>query len=594
MGVGARYRERERRFRKRLLPGARGAGELSRRWVFFYTKIRQDDSLAVFEDVARRAAAKFYNGIVLGTNTAFHAAINEDVRSKLKEIRKIARAHGLDVVPTAFGVGGPWDIMYYKDELVHYGAGYLVDGALFEVVDPGDRAIHVPHVDFAYGFDDTEYGQSFYTIDTGDSVVYSIGLGEVGTSSFPDLEVGKTAPPSLRVENPQGLAYFRVFCNNLIPRRQYKLSFWIKTEGIDSTELGVGAAIWSDPYRWYGFCKEEYTIEPTSDWQKIEFGFNSMSFDSVIIVAAVNDVTTGKVWFDDVEFKEIGLVNVLRRPGTPVMVCDADDGTLYVEGVDYGYIEDPNINKAYMPNHDGPPIEILAGGRIAEKFERTGGTRLRVSYYHGTAGGLRYPSPCLSEPRVYQTYMEQYEILCSVLPHKAVLMGIDEVRSGLGCAACRRIGTPAQVMSNCANQLAAIVRKVNPGAEVLTWADMYTPYHNAVERYYGIDGSLVGSWERVSRDITMVVWGGTPYYRSYKRPGCLGDSLKFFSDLGFRTMVAAYYDVSDPEQLTQRTRDWIEFALATPHCDGMMYTTWTPRYDDLELFADIMLSYDGI
>jgi hypothetical protein len=69
------------------------------------------------------------------------------------------------------------------------------------------------------------------------------------------------------------------------------------------------------------------------------------------------------------------LLNVLRRPGTPVTVLNAKTGASREEGRDFGRIVDERLNFRF--DHEPPKIKILPSSRIQD------GDRLKVSYYHG-------------------------------------------------------------------------------------------------------------------------------------------------------------------------------------------------------------------
>jgi len=447
MGVGANYIERERDYEKTLSPSGPTGGRLARRWVYFYENIDNDSTVTIFEDVARRAAAKLYNGIILGGgSTAFRVSTGENARDNIVEIYRIARAHGLDLIPSAFQLGSAYDIAYYSSDLIHYVEGALVRGTTFRVTETSDGglvAVHVPEIDYLYKFDQTYmYGDTELFSTEGYDAITSVSGTKMGTMSFPDHSVGRTDSSSLRIENLHlnNPAALHVYLKTT-PRRSYKFSVWVKTEGLNSSDLRMYVEEGSGPYMWRTFVHNDVSIPKTGDWQKVEFGFNSMDMDRVIIVVGIYGATTGKIWFDDMEIEEVGLLNVLRRPGTPVTVRDKDDATLYVEGTDYGYISDPYITMSsyrYLYNHDEPTIEILDGGRIAQKFEQTGDVELSVDFYHGLKADSYYP--CLSEPRVYAAYAEQYEILCAALPHDKLLIGIDEIRVAANCMWLVRIG----------------------------------------------------------------------------------------------------------------------------------------------------------
>ena len=61
-------------------------------------------------------------------------------------------------------------------------------------------------------------------------------------------------------------------------------------------------------------------------------------------------------------------------------------------------------------------------------------------------------------------------------------------------------------------------------------------------------------------------------------------SLKFFSEQGFKTFGAAYYDADD---LTN-PKDWLKSLKATPNAEGIMYTTWEKKYGLLAGFGDLV------
>ena len=54
---------------------------------------------------------------------------------------------------------------------------------------------------------------------------------------------------------------------------------------------------------------------------------------------------------------------------------------------------------------------------------------------------------------------------------------------------------------------------------------MFDPHHNAVDKYYLVNGSLKGSWEGLARDVIIANWNGDK----------AAESLKFFADRGHRS-----------------------------------------------------------
>ena len=152
------------------------------------------------------------------------------------------------------------------------------------------------------------------------------------------------------------------------PNRQYRVSVWVKSDqlapaGVFRVQVlatdGRALAPW-DP-----------KLPATTDWRKLTLGFNSAGYDKVRIYAGVWGGESGRFWVDDFSVEEVGLVNVLRRPGTPIAVRGEADGTTYDEGVDFAAIADRQLNFRF--DHDGPAIRLLPGSRIQD------GERLRVT-----------------------------------------------------------------------------------------------------------------------------------------------------------------------------------------------------------------------
>jgi len=146
-------------------------------------------------------------------------------------------------------------------------------------------------------------------------------------------------------------------------------------------------------------------------------------------------------------------------------------------------------------------------------------------------------------------------------------MQYDEIRSMNWDESCRRRHlTPGRILAEHVRRAARLLE----GSTVYVWNDMFDPYHNAVSRYYLVNGDLAGSWEGLGRDIVIVNWNA-PRKNA---------SLRFFARRGHRQIIAGYFD-GKPEAI----REWLLAASGVPGVIGVMYTTWRPRWDDLEAFA---------
>jgi hypothetical protein len=295
--------------------------------------------------------------------------------------------------------------------------------------------------------------------------------------------------------------------------------------------------------------------------------FNSWYADRIELNLGVFEGVKGKVWVDDVVVEEVGLMNVVRRKGTPLTVRDEATGTVFEEGRDFAEVTDPNLD--FQWTHEMPAIRLLPSTRIRN------GARLRVSYYHGTTIYNDQVSACPSEAQTYGIWKQQIPLIEKYLAPKRYFLGIDEVRMFNRCEACRsRKMAAAEILGQVTKWLYDEVRSVNPKAEIFVWSDMFDPNHNSVRQYYLVDGSLENTWQSLPKDMGMILW-----YFDKRR-----ESLDFFSSRGFRTVAGSYYDgddLKDPE-------GWLEAMDSTPNAAGIMYTTWSNKYKLLAAFGDLV------
>jgi hypothetical protein len=348
------------------------------------------------------------------------------------------------------------------------------------------------------------------------------------------------------------------------PYRSYRVTAWVRTEGlqpVSAFRLQVLDTASRSLAPWTP------NVPSTGDWRKLTFGFNSGDRDKIRLYAGTWSARAGRFWVDDWQIEEVGLVNVLRRDGTPVSVEGEDSGITYEEGVDYARIADPQLNHRF--DHEGPAIRLVPGTRI------TDGERLRVSWYHSMTINDGQVTACMSEPEMYDIAARNVALLHELLAPRKYLLSIDEIRLGGSCEACRRRGlNMAEILGHFITRGVDLIREVNPEAEVYAWSDMLDPNHNAHANYYLVDGDYTGSWEHVPRDLSVVTW----YYAMRRR------SLAHFSGLGFRTLAGAYYDADNLDNVL----GWLEALQTTEGATGIMYTTWEDKYGLLGDFGDLV------
>jgi hypothetical protein len=346
------------------------------------------------------------------------------------------------------------------------------------------------------------------------------------------------------------------------PYRCYRLNVWVKAEGLKPEGCFQVAAL----AKTRQLAPRRFNLPSTCDWRKLTLLLNSLENDHVRLYVGVWGGQDGKLWLDDWTVEEVGPFNVLRRPGTPVTVRSEDGRMTYAEGQDYEPLTDPRFQFSRV-DRPAPALCLTAGSRIRD------GQRLQVSWYHAMVIKDGQITVCMGEPKLYEIYDGEARLLAEHLRPRRVLLNMDEVRMGGTCQACcgQHMG---KLLGDCITKQVQILRRHLPGVEVAIWSDMLDPNHNAHGDYYLVKGSFAESWKHVPRDLVIAVWGGKPQEKS----------LRFFSEQGFQTLVACYYDADDLKDV----QGWIQVARDRPGVRGFMYTPWRQKYQLLPAFGDLL------
>jgi len=509
---------------------------MQKRWLFVWRNM--SDPKEVDRMIARfpRAQAAGYNGV------AFSYRIPEN---KAPELREAAKKHGLDLI--AIVMGNPRDRNYYEGMLSKDTRFTARAGAL----------VHEPENPRLVNAD-------FETV-TGNRFTGWPMQDDDGVTSFADHDVAHGGKTSLRMESI-GKNQYR-HCRlaqplKLQPHRQYRISFWLKTENMAPADPEV-KVLTMDTGRAVSF--QTIRAERTQDWKQYDLVFNSGEQSAARLYLGSWGGRDGKVWWDDLSVEEIGLVNVLRRPGCPVTIR-GENGTAYEEGRDFQKVVDPQL-QPYRAYHTPPVMKLTPNSRIAE------GERLRVSYYHPVIVYEDRLTGCISEPKIFDDWRSEIKQADELLHPAAFMMSHDEMRVMNQCALCQSKGmTPGELLAWNVKQAAQIIRDVRPDAGIWVWNDMFDPMHNAVDHYYAVNGSLAGSWKGLDPSIGIVNWHG----------GLKGKNCKFFADLGLKQILSGYYDGDEDGS---RIAAWIDNTRGIPGISGAMYTTWEDKYGAMDVWA---------
>ncbi len=559
MSVGLRFRDRIVLWGMLLLgvsiansvPAATHPDRLV--WVFGWG-LGRDRDVTEITQLLQTAAKHGINGAMVSFGLDSLCKRDADYFRRLETIRLTCERLQIELIPAVFSVGYGGGILSHDRNLAEglpvVDAPFVVKGekAQFEP----DASVRVVNGGFEESTENKLRGFGFHD--------------QPGEISFVDTEVKHSGRASVRMQNFTANPHGHGRINQEVrvqPHRCYRLSVWVKTEGLAPAHGFQMLALAGDR----NIAPRQFDLPATGDWRKLTMLFNSLSLDKVRIYAGIWGGKTGRFWLDDWTLEEVGPIQVLHRPGTPVTVRSADGTTTYAEGKDYAPLRDPNLNP-YRVDAPELPLTLLPGTRISD------GQRLRVSWYHPMLIHESQVTICMAEPAIYEIMDHEMKLLAARLHPRRVMLNMDEIRMGGTCRACagRNLGA---LLGECITKQAQVIRRYAPDAAVYIWSDMLDPHHNAHGDYYLAEGDFTGSWNHVPKDLIIAVWGGAPREKS----------LRFFAEQGFQTLVACYYDADD----LRETKEWMAMAKPLPNVRGFMYTPWTRKYDLLPAFADMLM-----
>ncbi len=523
-------------------------------WIFGWG-LGKDSEVEEISRVLKTAGQYGFNGAVVSFGLDSLCKHSPDYFRRLNEVKLACEQNRLELIPSVFSVGYGGGILSHDRNLAE---GLPVEDAPFLVSGGAARLMSSNTVQIVNGGFEDHDGNKLKGFDFCD---------QPGEVSFVDAQEKHGGQASLRLENfttnPHG--HGRVMQTIRVqPRRCYRISVWVKTDNLQPAGAFRLFPLAGDR----DLAPRTFNLAATGDWRKISMLVNSLTFDRLRLYAGLWGGKSGKVWLDDWTVEEIGPVNVLRRPGTPVTVRSESGAITYREGQDYAPLQDPQLNP-WRDDREALSLKLLPGSRIRD------GDRLRISWYHSMLIHDSQVTVCMAEPALDEIYEHEIRLLAERLAPRRVFLNMDEVRMGGTCRACEGQNM-AELLGRCVSRQVQIIGNHLPKAQVYVWSDMFDPNHNAHGDYYLVKGDFTGSWRHLSKNVVVAVWGGEPREKS----------LGFFAREGFSTLVACYYDADDLSQV----KAWVELARQVPKVRGFMYTPWEKKYSLLADFGDLVRS----
>ena len=229
----------------------------------------------------------------------------------LGRIKTRAKELNLKLVPCVFPVGYSNDLL---SQNVHLADGLPVRDALFEVLSGEARLVADPEVALPSFRDRKEW-------------------------NFIDDPL-KSDGDGLRVTDPTGENCRTMKAVKVTPYRHYHVSVKIKTEDFK----GQPQVMILDSSTGRRLNHTNLKVGRTQDWSIQHITFNSLGNETVNLYIGAWGPTGGSMWLSEPQLEECGLLNVLRRDGTPVIVrTDTIAAKTLTEGVDFEHVSDPQL-----------------------------------------------------------------------------------------------------------------------------------------------------------------------------------------------------------------------------------------------------------
>ncbi len=516
-------------------------------WVYCQTNLLVPDEVQRVEELMKRAKASGYTHLLIADSKFSRLGQLDDRYFKnVERIQKRASELQLKLVPTVCSVGYSNDILSLNPNLAEAlpvrDALYTVRAGRANLQADANQALPALSDRRKWGFIDEPFKQD------GDAL--------------------KSSPPytgNVRISKPL----------KLIPFRHYHVSVQIKTQDFDTP---VEIKILTQSGRSLNYTN--LRTEPSQDWKTHHITFNSLENSEANLYIGAWGPTQGSLSIKQPIFEECGAVNLVRRKSAPIRIeLESDDGkrTPLEEGIDFEPWEDPKLGNVpyggeYEVWHEAPAIQL--------KRSVPDGEKLRVSYYHTHIVYEGQVCGTASDAEFESLLDQQIERMTKLFPHSGFMMSHDEYRvMGWTQATAKGLApdaTPGQVLTHNVRHCSEKLFARSPKPSIAVWSDMFDPYHNAVDKYYLVNGSLSGS--HAPESVRIVNWNF----------GKREESLLHFSKRGHEQILAGYYD-SNPKQIAT----WLDSVVDSkiPGVQGVMYTTWKRNYSDLEKFAELVKSH---
>jgi hypothetical protein len=414
----------------------------------------------------------------------------------------------------------------------------------------------------------------------------------IGQRTFVDTNIKRSGNASFRAEGKDGQPSRLITTFGVKPFHQYTFTCWIKTNNLsadnllvilrDNNNLDRNLSNLSislprtDGTRSYFNRPNNLTI----DWTEVRIAFNSLNATTVNLGLSVFGGRSGTIWWDDVAIIDSPFLNWINRDDLPVSISNTN-GQAIRFGTDVQLPVDPKLGQIgyagnYGTNHAAPVVNILNENTVKQ------GDTVKVSGYHAMVTASGQISCSWNSPAVYNRMRQIHAKLQTDFQPDGYLLNYSEIRTGGWEPSDLQYGTSGAALAASLRRAYTDLFEVAPNAKHYFWSDMIDPNHNARANYYQINNTLDQSWVTLdtSRVTLATWWEGSKIIDTAPR------SLAFFSNLGFKQVVGAFYD----EDVTTNYNSWQGAATGVDKVEGSIYATWIDDFSKLEAFGDLWWS----
>ena len=425
-------------------------------WLYCPTNLLVDENLTKLDALWKRAHAAGYTHVLLADSKLSRLDMLESntrhYNANVNRIKKIAGEDQMTIIPAVFSIG------YSNDLLGH-------DPNLAEGL-PVKETPFVVHNDIG-------------TVEADPAVALT-------KIAFKDDSVkldGNTAS----VAPCDGNARL-VFHLKLQKFRCYHVSVLVKTSDFHG-DVRINPLAGNQSLNFANLGQK-----PTQDWTQMHAVFDTLDNNEVNLYLGIWGGSHGTLQWRDWKIEEAGLVNVLRRQGTPCVV-KTGSRTL-AQGTDYERISDPNLgNHPWAGEYD-----IWHEPPVIHTHHLPDGAKLQVSWFYPPTEGDGQVNICISEPAAQKLLADQARLVKQAFNSPGYMMSHDEIRCMNWDDSCQRRHLDAGPLL--ADNLLTCTNLLQPSI-VYVWSDMFDSAHNAHDNYYLVNGTLADSWKGLDKDVVI-------------------------------------------------------------------------------------------